>query len=99
MSILYSYFVLDTGRRKLDLQFLSIRKSSRFDFVFNFCKQNVHWNINTILIPVAVIFSLKHCMEEVGEDFELALNEDLNVCFMSKSTDVKHSQATSMVST
>jgi len=46
----------------------------------------------------AYICSGDDVMEEVGEDFELEPNEDLHVCFMSKSIDVKISKVTSMVS-
>jgi len=45
----------------------------------------------------AYICSGDDAMEEVGEDFELEPNEDLYVCFMSKSIDVEISKVTSMV--
>ena len=38
----------------------------------------------------AYICSGDDAMEEVGKDFELAPNDDLHVCFMSKSIDVNH---------
>ena len=46
----------------------------------------------------AYICSGDDTMKEFGEDFELAPNEDLHVCFMSKSTNVEISKVTSMVS-